>query len=344
MIYIILIILNIIILSSAYIIYKRKLQQKIEFESKKYIQENKQILESQISRQIDGLKLRERELSRDVQGKWKELETVSEQIAHSNNQLRQVNDTLQTQRERAKNYEAGLRELAEEAAKTYEQDLMKIADTRVAEAKAKMWQEAKKQHEELMAQFGEKAAEMNEQLSALTESINEYSAKQAAINEAIMRQRALEEQQDFYRVCLGPEVSNDVEILKAARQNLKKPEIIDKIIYDNYIAKPVLEMIKRVLQNTTCSGIYKITCIKTGEIYIGKSVDVKSRIQQHCKSAFNCGTIAHSLLHTKMKQYGIENFTFELDEQVPKEQISEREKFFINFYQTKETGLNERNG
>ena len=344
MIYIILIILNIIILSSAYIIYKRKLQQKIEFESKKYIQENKQILELQISRQIEGLKLRERELSRDVQGKWKELETVSEQITYSNNQLRQINDTLQTQRERAKNYEAGLRELAEESAKTYEKDLMKIADTRAAEAKAKMQQEAKKQHEELMAQFGEKAAEMNEQLSALTESINEYSAKQAAINEAIMRQRAIEEQQDFYRVCLGPEAANDVEILNAARRNLKKPEIIDKIIYDNYIGKPVLEMIKRVLQNTTCSGIYKITCIKTGEIYIGKSTDVKSRWQQHCKSAFNCGTIAHSLLHTKMKQYGIEQFTFELVEQVPKEQLSERESFYIDFYQSKKVGLNERRG
>ena len=344
MIYIILIILNIIILSSAYIIYKRKLQQKIEFESKKYIRENKQILESQISRQIEGLKLRERELSRDVQGKWKELETVSEQITHSNKQLRQVNDTLQTQRERAKNYETGLRELAEETAKTYQQDLMKIADTRVAEAKQKMEAEAKKQHEELMVQLGAKAAEMNEQLSTLTESINAYSAKQAAINEAIMRQRALEEQQNFYRVCLGPEAANDVEILNAARRNLKKPEIIDKIIYDNYIGKPVLEMIKRVLQNTTCSGIYKITCIKTGEIYIGKSTDVKSRWQQHCKSAFNCGTIAHSLLHTKMKQYGIEQFTFELVGQVPKEQLSEREKFYINFYQTKETGLNERNG
>ena len=221
---------------------------------------------------------------------------------------------------------------------------MKIADTRVAEAKQKMEAEAKKQHEELMVQLGAKAAEMNEQLSTLTESINAYSAKQAAINEAIMRQRALEEQQDFYRVCLGPEAANDVEILNAARRNLKKPEIIDKIIYDNYIGKPVLEMIKRVLQNTTCSGIYKITCIKTGEIYIGKSTDVKSRWQQHCKSAFNCGTIAHSLLHTKMKQYGIEQFTFELVEQVPKEQLSEREKFYINFYQTKETGLNERNG
>lgn len=344
MIYVILIILNIIILSSAYIIYKRKLQQKIEFESKKYIRENKQILESQISQQVEGLKLRERELSRDVAQQRTVLDSVNRQVQLANNQLRQVNDTLQVQRERAKNYEAGLRELAEETAKTYEQDLMKIADTRVAEAKAKMQQEAKRQHEELMAQFGEKAAEMSEQLSALTESINEYSAKQAAINEAIMRQRAIEEQQDFYRVCLGPEAANDVEILNAARRNLKKPEIIDKIIYDNYIGKPVLEMIKRVLQNTTCSGIYKITCIKTGEIYIGKSTDVKSRWQQHCKSAFNCGTIAHSLLHTKMKQYGIEQFTFELVEQVPKDQLSEREKFYINFYQTKETGLNERNG
>ena len=344
MIYIILIILNIIILSSAYIIYKRKLRQKIDFESKKYIQENKQILEAQISQQVEGLKSREQELSRDVVQQRTVLDSVNRQVQLVNNQLRQVNDTLQTQRERAKNYEAGLRELAEEAAKTYEKDLMKIADTRVAEAKAKMQQEAKKQHEELMAQFGEKAAEMSEQLSILTESINEYSAKQAAINEAILRQRALEEQQDFYRVCLGPEAANDVEILNAARQNLKKPEIIDKIIYDNYIGKPVLEMIKRVLQNTTCSGIYKITCIKTGEIYIGKSTDVKSRWQQHCKSAFNCGTIAHSLLHTKMKQYGIEQFTFELVEQVPKEQLSEREKFYINFYQTKETGLNERNG
>ena len=344
MIYIILIILNIIILSSAYIIYKRKLQQKLEFESKKYIQENKQILESQISRQIEGLKLRERELSRDVQGKWKELETVSEQITYSNNQLRQVNDTLQTQRERAKNYEAGLRELAEETAKQYEETLMNIAKDKVEAEQEKMQKAAQQSFEKTMADMGVQAEAARAQIEVLTKEIAEYSAKQAAINEAIMRQRALEEQQDFYRVCLGPEAANDVEILNAARRNLKKPEIIDKIIYDNYIGKPVLEMIKRVLQNTTCSGIYKITCIKTGEIYIGKSTDVKSRWQQHCKSAFNCGTIAHSLLHTKMKQYGIEQFTFELVEQVPKDQLSEREKFYINFYQTKETGLNERNG
>ena len=204
--------------------------------------------------------------------------------------------------------------------------------------------EAQKQCEEFMAQLGAQAAKMTEQIQILSNEIEDYTAKQAAINEAIMRQRAIDEQQDFYRICLAPETANDVSVLNIARQNLKKPEIIDKIIYDNYIAKPVLEMVKRVLQNTTCSGIYKITCLKTGEIYIGKSTDIKNRWQQHCKTVFNCGTIASSLLHTKMKQHGIENFTFELVEQVPKDQLSEREKFYINFYQTKEVGLNERNG
>jgi hypothetical protein len=45
-----------------------------------------------------------------------------------------------------------------------------------------------------------------------------------------------------------------------------------------------------------------------------------------------------------MQQYGIENFTFELLEKVSKDQLTEREKFYIEFYKTKETGLNERSG
>ena len=107
--------------------------------------------------------------------------------------------------------------------------------------------EAQKQCEEFMVQLGAQAAKMTEQIQVLSNEIEDYTAKQAAINEAIMRQRAIDEQQDFYRVCLAPETANDVSVLNIARQNLKKPEIIDKIIYDNYIAKPVLEMIKRVL-------------------------------------------------------------------------------------------------
>ena len=289
----------------------------------KYIQENKEKLEFEIRYDLKRLEDQRDQINAEIIGKQTALQEISSKV---------------------KTYEEQLRDMALTNAKRYEETLMNIAKDKVEAEQEKMQKAAQESFEKAMAEMDVQTEAARAQIEILTKEIAEYSAKQTAINEAILRQRALEEQQDFYRVCLGPEAANDVEILKEARRNLKKPEIIDKIIYDNYIAKPVLEMIKRVLQNTTCSGIYKITCIKTGEIYIGKSVDIKSRWQQHCKSAFNCGTIAHSLLHTKMKQYGIENFTFELVEQVPKEQLSEREKFYIDFYKTKETGLNERNG
>lgn len=312
---------------------KKSVQQEKEFNQlienykqngiNKYIQENKEKLDFEIRYDLKRLEEQRDQVSAEIAGKQTALQEISSKV---------------------KTYEEQLRDMALTNAKRYEETLMNIAKDKVKTEQEKMQKAAQESFEKTMAEMDVQVEAARTQIEILTKEIADYNAKQVAINEAILRQRALEEQQDFYRVCLGPEAANDVEILKEARRNLKKPEIIDKIIYDNYIAKPVLEMIKRVLQNTTCSGIYKITCIKTGEIYIGKSVDVKSRIQQHCKSAFNCGTIAHSLLHTKMKQYGIENFTFELLEQVPKEQLSEREKFFINFYQTKETGLNERNG
>ena len=183
-----------------------------------------------------------------------------------------------------------------------------------------------------------------DEINQITCQLESFRAKQETINQEMLRRRELEEKKDYYRVCLSDDCIADINLLQVTRQKLKKPEIIDKIIYDTYIAKPVLEMIKRVLQNTTCSGIYKITCLETKEIYIGKSTDIKNRWQQHCKTAFNCGTIASSVLHRKMQQYGIENFTFELLEKVSKDQLTEREKFYIDFYKTKETGLNERNG
>lgn len=201
-----------------------------------------------------------------------------------------------------------------------------------------------KEREQAEAEFEYIRKAKQNEIDALSAQIESFRLKQEAINQEILRRRELEEKADFYRVCLSDETITDITELQIVRQKLKKPEILDKIIYDTYVAKPVLEMIKRVLQNSTCSGIYKITCQETKEIYIGKSTDIKNRWQQHCKTAFNCGTIASSLLHRKMQQYGIENFTFELLEVVPKDKLSEREKFYIDFYKTKETGLNERNG
>ena len=341
MVYLYIIILNIILLISLYIVYKRKLYQYKSTAAKQaadaYVQSRRKELDELAQRESKKLYDERDQLRRDVNEKLSQLSSL-------NGELVCISKTITEQRERARVNEEKMRESAEQMAKAYEADLLKVAEQKVALQREGMQKAAQQIHAEEMAQLSARTEAARASLATLEQAVLEYSIKQTAFNEAILRQRALEEQQDFYRVCLAPETASDVFVLNETRQNLKKPEIIDKIIYDNYIAKPVLEMIKRVLQNTTCSGIYKITCQKTGEIYIGKSTDVKTRWQQHCKSAFNCGTIAHSLLHTKMRQYGLECFTFELLEKVPKDQLSEREKFYIDFYKTKEIGLNERSG
>lgn len=182
------------------------------------------------------------------------------------------------------------------------------------------------------------------ELDELETTITDYKARRDTINQEILRARAIEEQQDFYRIQLPESSRHDLDILQSIRKELTKVDILDKLIYDNYIKKSVEEMVKRVLQGENPSGIYKITRLKTGEIYIGKSVNVKDRWVQHAKSCYHCGTISHSILHTTLEKDGIENFTWELLEKVPKDKLGERERYWIEFYDSKNYGLNEKAG
>lgn len=184
----------------------------------------------------------------------------------------------------------------------------------------------------------------DKELSALQSEIEEYRTKRNVINEEILRRRAVEEQQEFYSIQIPDPYKHDLTLLDEIRHDFSKIDILDKLIYDNYIKKSVDEMIQRVLNGRAPSGIYKITRLKTGEVYIGRSTDVKTRFQQHCKSCYHCGVISRSKLHTVMENDGIWNFTFELLEEVPKEKLNEREKYWIEFYDSKKYGLNEKAG
>lgn len=192
--------------------------------------------------------------------------------------------------------------------------------------------------------FQEKKEQYQNQINIIEETLNDFKQKQEVIGQEILRRRAIEEQQDFYRVCLTPEQLSDVNILKEIVSKLYNRANLNKLIYDVYYSKEVQTMVKRVLNGNQPSGIYKITRLKTGEIYIGKSTNIKDRWIQHVKTASGCGSIAHSILHTTMEKDGIQNFTFELLEIVPKEKLTEREKYWINFYKSKEYGMNEKEG
>ena len=76
--------------------------------------------------------------------------------------------------------------------------------------------------------------------------------------------------------------------------------------------------------------IYKIYNNINSKIYIGKTVNNATKhFKEHCFQ-INNGTA----IHNAMKKYGIENFFIEVieDNIFDKEILSEREKYWINFY------------
>ena len=181
-----------------------------------------------------------------------------------------------------------------------------------------------------------------DELKEITINLEIERSKRAAINEEIRRQREIEEQQDFYRIQIDENSINDVEILRSVAPRLQHPDAINKIIWSAYYQKPLAELRKRVAIEG--SGVYKITRIKTGEIYIGQAVNVSTRWTEHCKAALGVGTLTSSQLHRVMRKDGPENFTFELLEEVPKDKLRERESYYIDFYDSKNYGLNSISG
>lgn len=181
-----------------------------------------------------------------------------------------------------------------------------------------------------------------EELKQIHSFLDEERAKKAALNEEILRSRALEEQQDFYRIQFNTEDANDITILRDAATRLRHPAAVNKVIWSEYYQKPLAELRKRVA--TDGSGIYKITRLKTQEVYIGQATCVSDRWASHVKTALGVGTLATSQLHIAMAHDGPENFTFELLEKVPKEKLRERESYWIDFYDSKNYGMNTISG
>ena len=88
-------------------------------------------------------------------------------------------------------------------------------------------------------------------------------------------------------------------------------------------------------------GIYKITNKINGNIYIGLSVDIYRRWQSHKQRYHKKSNKEYNkVLYKAFHKYGIENFTFEIIEECALEQLREREKYWIAYYDSYHNGYN----
>ena len=173
--------------------------------------------------------------------------------------------------------------------------------------------------------------------------LDDYRSQRESVNLAILREKELKEKENFYKIVIPECDQEDMETLKSIGPRLRNREALNKLIYDVFVKRPLNELIKRITNGKEISGIYKITYIKTGEAYIGKTTNISTRWQNHIKTACGLEGAARTTFHNRLEQDGIWNYTFEVLEEVPKDKLGEREKFYIELYGT-DTQLNMRKG
>lgn len=86
-------------------------------------------------------------------------------------------------------------------------------------------------------------------------------------------------------------------------------------------------------------GIYKIINQVNQKIYVGQSNDIKRRWSEHKR----CYKTKNTKLYQAMREFGIENFSFEIIEifeEYNQNKLNERENFWIKNYNALEDGYN----
>lgn len=160
------------------------------------------------------------------------------------------------------------------------------------------------------------------------------------INEQRIQEKAVEQQTEFYKLSISDNDLEDVKKLNNLKSSFHNPTVLSKLIWSQYFQKQTTALCTRVLGNKTVSGIYMITNLITSEIYIGKSVNIAERWKQHCKCGLGIQASSTNALYKDMQKYGIWNYTFQVIEQCPAAQLSEKETFWINTYESNKYGLN----
>lgn len=250
-----------------------------------------------------------------------------------------------------RNYEAKAKMLEEQATRAAQQRQEAMEKEITEEQKKlsftlqKLQADYKDKEEELNKNFFQMSEQINLKKAALTKELEAYQQKQEAI---IARFKADEEKKsnlDFYRIRLSDAEIEDVKKLKQIANELHNPTILYKLIWENYYKSKFSELVGRVAPAKAGCGIYKITNIGNGRVYIGQTKQsFNDRWRSHVRRGLRAEPGTNNKLYGAMWEDGPENFTFEIVEQCKAEELNEKEKYYIGFYKGNSWGYNSTGG
>ena len=89
-------------------------------------------------------------------------------------------------------------------------------------------------------------------------------------------------------------------------------------------------------------GIYLITNKVNDKVYVGQSVNIERRFQEHLRSgqpdkyAIKSERDTKTPIHLAMQKYGVQNFTLSILEECKKEELNDKERYWIQYYHSNE--------
>lgn len=162
--------------------------------------------------------------------------------------------------------------------------------------------------------------------------------------QAQLREQEKKQKENFYKINISEEEMEDILSLNKIKKSFHQPVVLNKLIWSAFIQKKVTEMCNRILGTGVVCGIYKITNLKTQQVYIGQSLNISDRWKQHCKCGCGIDAAASNKLYQDMIKTGVWNYSFELMEACDRSSLNEKERLWINLYQSNLYGLNSNQG
>lgn len=252
---------------------------------------------------------------------------------------------------------AELEQQAQGAADIFYNEKLKVAKASLAnslEQEEKRYkalvEDYKREYLTVLKDYSKQYTEHSEEYNVLTAKMKELTIKfnnlQSETQAALESKRRAEleaQKQDYYRCVISELDISEINLFREIEPHFRNARPISKVIWEAYYKEACNRLMDHLTAGRTVCGIYKITNLENGKIYIGQALDINSRIISHIRSGVGIDA-PNNAMYSDMKKQGVENFMFEVLEECSADALNEKEKFWIDYYKTQSFGYNMTKG